>query len=259
MQGKYERIGADFDRRAAAYDTNAMHHRWLAQEAVRLAAPRPNSSILDVATGTGLAAREAAALTGQQSTVIGVDISSGMLRVAVERSPGNCFYARADAHQLPFGADHFDLVLCVSALPYLDAPTAVREWVRVARPGAAIVFTVPAAQGISVNRLASQAAEAEGIPLADLHAELGTIHRLRELADSAGLEVDDIQQVQWEDPDPLDNPAEYWQRIVDYGLGEPLRTADPAARERARYRFLEQAQGHHPTHDQFLARFTLPG
>jgi len=106
--------------------------------------------------------------------------------------------------------------------------------------------------------LACQAAEAEGIPLADPHAELGTTRRLRELADSIGLQIDDIQQAQWEDPEPLDDPSEYWQRIVNYGLGETLRTADPAARDRARCRFLEQAQGHHPTHDQFLARFALP-
>ncbi|MFF7725722.1 methyltransferase domain-containing protein [Streptomyces sp. NPDC008001] len=118
-------------------------HRWLAQEAVRPAAPRPRTWVLDVATGTGLAAREAAALTGGRGRVIGVDLSPGMLRVAIERSPGNCFYAVADGHQLPFGADRFDLVN-----------------VRLLRPGAVIVFTVPAAEGVSVNRLVCRAAEA---------------------------------------------------------------------------------------------------
>jgi hypothetical protein len=43
------------------------------------------------------------------------------------------------------------------------------------------------------------------------------------------LEVEDIQRVQWEDPEPLDDPADYWQRILDYGFGESLATADPAA------------------------------
>lgn len=46
------RIGAEFDRRAATYDTSAMH-RWQAREAVRLAAPRPRTWVLDVATGQG--------------------------------------------------------------------------------------------------------------------------------------------------------------------------------------------------------------
>lgn len=188
----------------------------------------------------------------------GVDLSPGMLRVATERSPGNCFYAVADAHQLPFGADRFDLVMCVAGLPYLDACAAVREWTRVARPGAAIVFTVPRAEGVSVNHLMGQAAQAEGIDLPDLHAELGTTHRLRELAGSLGLEAEDIQRIVWEDPEPLDDPAEIWQRAVNYGFAEPLRTADPAARERARRRFIEQAGGHHPRQDLFLARFTLP-
>ncbi|MGF6883765.1 SAM-dependent methyltransferase [Nocardia sp. GAS34] len=128
-----------------------------------------------------------------------MDISLGMIQAAVERSPGNCFYARADAHRLPFDTDRFDLVLCVSDLPYMDAPAAVREWIRAARLEAAIVFTVPAAQGVSVNRLAGETAEAEGIPLPDPHGELGTPDRLRELAGSIGLEVDDIERVQWED------------------------------------------------------------
>ncbi|NML50808.1 class I SAM-dependent methyltransferase [Streptomyces sp. R302] len=251
------RISAEFDRRAATYEASAMH-RWLAQEAVRLAAPRPHTWVLDVATGTGLAAREAAASTGGHGRVIGVDLSPGMLHVAVERSPGSCSYALADAHRLPFGADRFDLVMCVSSLPYLDARAAVREWGRVARPGAAIVFTVPTAEGVSVNRMVCQAARAEGIPLPDPHAELGTTHRLCELAGYLGLEVEDIQRVVWEGDEPLRDPGEAWRRTLDYGFGEPLRTADPAARERARRRFIEQAEGHHPRQDQFLARLTLP-
>jgi SAM-dependent methyltransferase len=247
----------EFDRRAATYDASAMH-RWLAQEAVRLAAPRPHTWVLDVATGTRLAVREAAPLTGGHGRVIGVDISSGMLHVAVERSPGNCFYARADAHRLPFGADCFHLVMCVSSLPYLDAPAAVREWVRVARPGSATVFTVPAAEGVSVNRLVCQAAEAEGIRLPDPHTELGTTHRLRELASSMGLEVEDIQRVVWEDPEPLRDPAEAWQRTLDYGFGGPLQAADPATRERARRRFIEQAEGHPPRTSSWPASLSPP-
>ncbi|RLU83099.1 hypothetical protein CTZ27_29405 [Streptomyces griseocarneus] len=257
MRGERSHIGAEFDQRAATYDTSAMH-RWQARQAVGLATPRPSTWVLDVATGTGLAAREAAGLTGGDGRVVGVDLSPGMLRVARERSPGNCSYAVADAHRLPFGADRFDLVLCVVGLPYLDAPAAMREWVRVARPGAAIVFTVPRAEGVSVNHLMGQSAQAEGIDLPDPHAKLGTTHRLRELAGSLDLEVEDIQPIVWVDPEPLDDPAEIWQRALNYGFADPLHTADPIAREQARRRFIEQAEGHHPRQDLFLARFALP-
>ncbi|WP_235490700.1 class I SAM-dependent methyltransferase [Streptomyces roseoverticillatus] len=257
MQRERSGIGAEFDKRAATYDASAMH-RWQAHEAVRLAVPHPNTQVLDVATGTGLAAREAAALTGEHGRVVGVDLSLGMLRVARRHSPGNCSYAVADAHRLPFGDDRFDLIMCVAGLPYLDAEAAVREWARVARPGAAIVFTVPRAEGVSVNHLMSQAAQTEGIDLPDLHAELGTTHRLRELSSSLGLEAEDIQRIVWEEPEPLDDPAEIWQRGLNYGFAEPLKAAAPAARERARRRFIKQAEGHHPRQDLFLACFTLP-
>lgn len=57
---------------------------------------------------------------GGHGRVVGVDLSPGMLRVAAERSPGNCSCVVADAHRLPFGADRFDLIMCVAGLPYLD-------------------------------------------------------------------------------------------------------------------------------------------
>lgn len=99
------------------------------------------------------------------------------------------------------------------------------------------MFTVPAAEGVSLNRVMCQAAQAEGIRVPDPHAELGTTQRLRELAGSLDLEAEDIQPAVWEEPEPL---------------------SDPAARERVRRRFITQAERHHPRQDLLLARFTLP-
>lgn len=91
-----------------------------------------------------------------------------------------------------------------------------------------------------------QAAQAEGIRLSDPHAKLGTTQRQRELASSLDLEVEDIQRAVRGEPEPLPDPGEIWQRTLNYGFAEPLHTADPAARERARRRFIEQAEEHHP-------------
>jgi len=49
-------VAAEFDRRAATYDGNEMH-RWQAQRAAQLLDLLPGQRILDIATGTGLAAR----------------------------------------------------------------------------------------------------------------------------------------------------------------------------------------------------------
>jgi ubiquinone/menaquinone biosynthesis C-methylase UbiE len=137
-------IGAEFDRRAATYDHSKMH-RWQADQAVQLLQPQPAQRILDIATGTGLAARACVRITHAPQQIVGIDVSHGMLQAvaAVSRSS----YLQADAAQLPFRPATFDALLCVAAIPYLpDLAKAVTEWRRVARPGADLVFTTPAAE-----------------------------------------------------------------------------------------------------------------
>ena len=56
-------ISERFDRRAVTYDQSGMH-QWQARQAARLLAPVAGQSLLDIATGTGLAARAVSDLTG---------------------------------------------------------------------------------------------------------------------------------------------------------------------------------------------------
>ena len=49
---------------------------------VELAQPRPGERIVDVACGTGIVARIAAAHVGPTGAVVGVDLNPGMLSVA---------------------------------------------------------------------------------------------------------------------------------------------------------------------------------
>lgn len=101
-----------------------------------------------MATGTGLAAREAASLTGPGGSVVGTDISGGMLRAARQaagKSPDGqrCRFVRADAVAAPFRSGVFDAVTCVAGVSYFpDLIAALAEWRRVCRtPGRAVVTT----------------------------------------------------------------------------------------------------------------------
>src|SRR5438445_8242058 len=60
----------------------------------------PDNRVLDVATGTGLVARELVARYGCR--VVGVDQSAGMLAEARRRSNGRIDLVEASAEQLPF-------------------------------------------------------------------------------------------------------------------------------------------------------------
>ena len=78
-----EDVRARFARNAANYVTSAFHaDSALLDEVVALAVPQPTDVVLDVATGPGTVARQAAVLVGPAGRVTGVDISPAMLGVA---------------------------------------------------------------------------------------------------------------------------------------------------------------------------------
>lgn len=92
---------------------------------------------MDIATGTGLVAIEAAKLVGSEGHVVGVDISNGLLKVAQQKiSAGlsNIELVVADAENLD-PDNSFDRVLCCSALPYMtNLPADLRLWHRFLKP-----------------------------------------------------------------------------------------------------------------------------
>lgn len=95
---------------------------------------RPGSVVLDVPCGDGFYAQR---LTERAGHVAAVDSSPEYLSLARESLSGRHAEAQqGDAYDLPFPADHFDLVWCAQSLISLDdAEAAVREMVRVLRPG----------------------------------------------------------------------------------------------------------------------------
>jgi demethylmenaquinone methyltransferase/2-methoxy-6-polyprenyl-1,4-benzoquinol methylase len=102
--------------------------------------------VLDVATGTGLVARELVRRFG--CSVVGLDQSPEMLEVAAERTRGlpvKLVEGRAEA--LPFADGEFASLTFTYLLRYVDDPqAAVRELARVVRPGGTIAmleFGVP--------------------------------------------------------------------------------------------------------------------
>jgi ubiquinone/menaquinone biosynthesis C-methylase UbiE len=126
---------------APFYDLVAAPLRNVRTEVARLADVGASSRVLDVATGTGSQARAFAARAG---TVIGIDISDAMLRVASRKpSMSNLTFRKADATALPFADARFDLS-CISFALH-EMPLSVRrrvlaEMVRVTRPAGTIII-----------------------------------------------------------------------------------------------------------------------
>lgn len=102
-------------------------------------AQQPGTLALDVACGTGLYAR-AMARRSPSTTVLGLDISPGMLQYArtLQAREGlkNLYFVRADIHRLPLPTASVDHINCCAALHlFSDLPAIWRELARVLRPG----------------------------------------------------------------------------------------------------------------------------
>lgn len=95
----------------------------------------PGHHVLDVATGTGAAARAAADMVGRSGSVIGVDISPAMLEVAKRNLKDQPIaLAMFDAHALPYEDGRFDAVICQLGLMFFSDPRgALSEFRRVLR------------------------------------------------------------------------------------------------------------------------------
>jgi demethylmenaquinone methyltransferase / 2-methoxy-6-polyprenyl-1,4-benzoquinol methylase len=112
---------------------------------------RPSDRVLDVATGTGLVARELVARYG--CSVVGLDQSAQMLDGARARLSakaelaGRIELVQGQAEQLPFEDGEFEHLTFTYLLRYVDDPAAtLTELARVVRPGghiAALEFGLP--------------------------------------------------------------------------------------------------------------------
>ncbi len=111
-------------------------------------APR-GARILDVATGTG---SQAFAFAQRGYSVVGVDLSEAMLRVAQKHNIyDNVTFYPADATQLPFEDDQFDvssISLALHEMPSSVRERALSEMARVTAPNGTIMivdYAIPSA------------------------------------------------------------------------------------------------------------------
>jgi ubiquinone/menaquinone biosynthesis C-methylase UbiE len=111
----------------------------LARELIEAVEPRPGARVLDVATGTGHVALEAARMACQ---VTGIDYVPTLIDVAARRAAAEGLdvdFRVADAENLPFEDGSFDdVVSAIGVMFTADHDRAASELVRVTRPGGRI-------------------------------------------------------------------------------------------------------------------------
>jgi len=134
-------VATMFDGIARRYDlTNdvmslGQDRRWRAAT-IRALAVDPGMRVLDLAAGTGTSS---VPLADSGIEVVPCDFSYGMLEVGKRRRPDLAFVA-GDATRLPFASASFDAVTISFGLRNVaDTVGALREMLRVTRPGGRLV------------------------------------------------------------------------------------------------------------------------
>jgi SAM-dependent methyltransferase len=117
-QRRWWRLEADTSEAYERYLVPALFASW-AERLLDLVAVGPGERVLDVACGTGIVARRAAARVGEGGAVTGLDRNPAMLEVAraaaIEVGPPIDWRA-GDAARLPFPDGVFDVVTCQQGL-----------------------------------------------------------------------------------------------------------------------------------------------
>lgn len=131
------RIRADFDRIAAlpedGWDHNAHYHPLLLRHV-----PPSCRAALEVGCGSGAFARE---LAGRSATVLGIDLSPGMARLARTRlAPCPGVEVRvSDFMEEELPGESFDCVASIATLHHLPTGSAVAKMAALLRPGGVLL------------------------------------------------------------------------------------------------------------------------
>lgn len=102
----------------------------------------PGERVLDLASGTGELERHLLASTPDVE-IVGVDLAPAMVKRAREKLADveAASFLQADAHELPFENDSFDVVVSASTFHYFTAPQRVlTEAARVLRPDGRLIL-----------------------------------------------------------------------------------------------------------------------
>lgn len=232
MRNDYKDTVSGFFNGRSDYRKSKLHSE-MAERFLLLAAPQPGERVLDIATGTGFVSIPCASLVGEKGGVVGVDISPGMLEQAAEdlEAAGlkNLELVEADAENLDYPGESFDLITCCNALPYMsDVPRALSNWLEFLRPGGRLVFNCWSENSHATGRLPRAVAASHGIAMPVAGWDTGTPERCRATLKGAGYSHIEVI---------VEPTIKYWSadklfEVFEAALSSPLFGVSPADRDR---------------------------
>jgi ubiquinone/menaquinone biosynthesis C-methylase UbiE len=254
----WDKAVQDYDR----YFVPLLKH--CSERSIEMLELKPAERVLDVATGTGVAAFMAAERVGPTGEVVATDISEKMVEAvraeAERRGVANMTFERVDAEEISFPDGSFDAALCVLGLMYpADPQRAIEQMYRVLRPGgraAAAVWGRRERCGWnSVFPITDAQVNSDVCPL---FFALGAPGALKYAFERAGFAVEDEQRI---------------DRPVDFATGQDMLSAifaggpvalaysrfSPEVREQVHAEFLQSVSEYRRNGPEGQDGYEIPG
>lgn len=128
----FDSTAADYDRIETLLGFGS--GSWYRRQALQRAGLKPGMRVVDVGMGTGLVAKQAAAIVGDPALVTGIEPSPGMAQNA--QVPAGLKVVEGRAEHIPFPDNSFDFLSMGYALRHIsDLSVAFAEFHRVLKPG----------------------------------------------------------------------------------------------------------------------------
>lgn len=204
-----------YNRRAPTYDRSEFH-RHLADLLFAVVPLRQGDSVVDLCTGTGIVAREAARRVGPDGSVLGIDFASEMLDAANEKARqdglSNIEFSWGDVESIELQDSSYDVAFCSAAAVWLDSlPAALLHWRAALKIGGFVAFNGWSASSFVRGNILQQVGPSLGVAVPDWHGQTGTVMRCQSLLERAGYEVFCVHE---EDMSRFENPEDL-KRDVD--------------------------------------------
>lgn len=176
-----------YNARAPSYDETVFHPA-LARLLFSRTQLKSGDAVLDLCTGTGIVALEAARAVGPQGRVVAVDFANDMLDVAKAKA------AAEGVTNVRFfvdlGENEFDVVFCSAAAVWLDSlPADLVRWRKALKIGGIVAFNGWSEDSFVGGAILRHVALPRGIAIRNWHKLTATPELCKLLLVNAGLQV----------------------------------------------------------------------